>query len=371
MSYSLCLPAWSIGTDCYKEIYKFTHHYGKKVAVIGGKTAMAKAYDLIKEALAGTDMVLSEPIWYGGNATYENVEMLKAMDTVKDAEIIFAIGGGRAVDTCKVVAAQTGKALFTFPTLGSNCAGCTSIAIMYYADGVFKDIYYPERCPIHCFMNSAIVADSPADYLWAGIGDSIAKEYESELAARNKPLSHVPTMGTTIAYAVTGPLKTYGPKAMELIRAKKTGPELDECVLAIVITAGLVSNMTISNDGGKEFFFNASAAHAFYYAATVAPECAEHHTHGELVAFGILVLMALDKNWEKLKEFQEFAYSMGLPLTMEQIDLKEEDLPACVAKAADGSVAEWGKWPYEVTQEMFIQAILDADKCGREFLANK
>ena len=128
MSYSLCLPAWSIGTDCYKEIYKYTHHYGKKVAVIGGKTAMAKAYDLIKEALAGTDMVLSEPIWYGGNATYENVEMLKAMDTVKDAEIIFAIGGGRAVDTCKVVAAQTGKALFTFPTLGSNCAGCTSIA---------------------------------------------------------------------------------------------------------------------------------------------------------------------------------------------------------------------------------------------------
>ena len=369
MSYSLCLPAWSIGEDCYQDIYKFAHPYGKKVVVIGGKTAMEKAYGPITEALAGTDMVLSEPIWYGGNATYENVETLKAMDVVKDAEIIFAVGGGRAVDTCKVVAAQTGKALFTFPTLGSNCAGCTSIAIMYYADGVFKDIYYPERCPIHCFLNSAIVADSPADYLWAGIGDSIAKEYESELAARSKPLSHVPTMGTTIAYAVTGPLKTYGPKAMELIRAKKTGPELDECVLAIVITAGLVSNMTISNDGGKEFFFNASAAHAFYYAATVAPECAEHHTHGELVAFGILVLMALDKQWDNLKKFQEFAYSMKLPLTLKDIDLKPEELPACAAKAADGSVVEWGRWPYEVTEEMFVEAILEADKRGKEFLA--
>ena len=369
MSYSLCLPAWSIGVDCYNEIYKFTHIYGKKVAVIGGKTAMEKAYGPIAEALAGTDMVLSEPIWFGGNATYENVEMLKALDAVKDCDMIFAIGGGRAVDTCKVVAAHLDKALFTFPTLGSNCAGCTAIAIMYYADGVFKDIYYGERCPIHCFMNSAIVADSPADYLWAGIGDSIAKEFESELAARTKPLSHVPTMGTTIAYAVTGPLMNYGPKAMELIRAKQAGPELDECVLAIVITAGLVSNMTISTDGGKEFFFNSSAAHAFYYASTVSPECAEHHTHGELVAFGILVLMALDKQWDNLKAFQKFAYEMKLPLTLKDIDLKPEELPACAVKAADPSVVEWGRWPYEVTQEDFVQAILEADKRGQEFLA--
>lgn len=369
MSYSLCLPAWSIGEDCYREIYRFARHYGRKAVVIGGKTALEKAYDLIAEALRDTDMTLSAPVWYGGNSTYENVEALEALDAVKDAEIIFAVGGGRAVDTCKVVAAHTGKALFTFPTLGSNCAGCTSIAIMYRADGVFRDIYYPSRCPIHCFLNSAIIADSPADYLWAGIGDSIAKEFESELASRGHVTSHVPTMGTTIAHAVTGPLMKYGPKAMELIRAKKTGPELNECVLAIVITAGLVSNMTISNDGGKEFFFNASAAHAFYYAATVAPACAEHHTHGELVAFGILVLMAMDRNYEKLREFQTFAHSMGLPLTMEQIDLKPEDLPACVAKAADGSVIEWGCWPYEISQEDFIRAILDADRCGREFLA--
>ncbi len=369
MSYSLCLPAWSIGEDCYKEIYHFTHIYGKKVAVIGGKIALEKAYGAIKEAVAGTDLELSEPIWYGGQASYENVEMLKAMDVVKEADMIFAVGGGRAVDTCKVISDTMGKALFTFPTLGSNCAGCTAIAIMYYADGVFKDIHYGARCPEHCFMNSAIVADSPAEFLWAGIGDSIAKEFESGLAAREKALSHVPTMGTTIAKACTAPLMNYGPKAMEQIRAKKPGKELDECVLAIVITAGLVSNMTISTDGGKEFFFNSSAAHAFYYAATVSPECAEHHTHGELVAFGILVLMALDKQWDNLKEFQAFAHSMDLPLTLEQIDLKPEELPACAAKAADGSVVEWGRWPYEVTEEMFVEAILEADKRGKEFLA--
>ena len=369
MNNTLFLPAWSIGPDVYNEVYQIVRPRGTKVAVIGGKTAMAKALPALTAALAGTDLVLSEPIWFGGEASYENADMLAAMPEVQNADMIFAIGGGRAVDTCKMTADKLDKPLYTFPTLSSNCAGCTAIAIMYYADGVFKDIYYGERCPIHCFMNSAIVADSPAEFLWAGIGDSIAKEFESELAAREKKLSHVPTMGTTIAKACTAPLMNYGPKAMELIRAKQAGPELDECVLAIVITAGLVSNMTISTDGGKEFFFNSSAAHAFYYASTVSPECAEHHTHGELVAFGILVLMALDKQWDNLKAFQKFAYEMKLPLTLKDIDLKPEELPACAVKAADPSVVEWGRWPYEVTQEDFVQAILEADKRGQEFLA--
>lgn len=369
MSYSLCLPAWSIGEDCYQEIYGFTRMYGTKVAVIGGKTALSKAAGAIAHALEGTDMSLSEPIWYGGNATFENVEMLAGMEAVRDCDMIFAVGGGRAVDTCKVVAARLHKPLFTFLTLASNCAGCTTIAIMYHANGVFREIYYPDHGPIHCFLNSAVIADSPEKFLWAGIGDSIAKEYESELASRGRTLTNTPAMGVMLARSVTKSLKKHGLKAMELIRAKKTGPELDECILAIVITAGLVSAMTISDDEGKSYYYNASAAHVFYYAATAIPQCGKHHIHGELVAYGILVLMAMDRQWEKLKEFQKFAYAMKLPLTMEQIDLTPEDLPACAAKAAGGSVHEWGNWPYQVTEEMFVQAILDADRCGREFLA--
>ena len=40
MSYSLSLPAWSIGADCYNDIYRFASIYGKKAVVIGGKTAL-------------------------------------------------------------------------------------------------------------------------------------------------------------------------------------------------------------------------------------------------------------------------------------------------------------------------------------------
>ena len=69
---TLYLPAWSIGPNCYNEVYDIVRPYGKKVAVIGGKTAMSIAVPELKKVLDGTDLELSEPIWFGGEASYEN-----------------------------------------------------------------------------------------------------------------------------------------------------------------------------------------------------------------------------------------------------------------------------------------------------------
>ena len=67
---TMYLPAWSIGGDCYKEVYEIVRPYGKKVAVIGGHTALSVALPKLKAALAGTDLELSEPIWFGGEASW-------------------------------------------------------------------------------------------------------------------------------------------------------------------------------------------------------------------------------------------------------------------------------------------------------------
>ena len=144
-NYTNCLPAWSVGPDCYEKVYGVVSKFGKSAAVIGGKTALSKAYGPLQEALAGTGFKLSEPVWYGGNSTYENVAMLESQPAVQEADVIFAVGGGRAVDTCKAVAEHLDKPLFTFPTIASNCAACTAIGVFYNADDTFKDYFYPSR----------------------------------------------------------------------------------------------------------------------------------------------------------------------------------------------------------------------------------
>ena len=56
-----------------------------------------------------------------GNSTYGNIEQLIQHESVQKADVLFAVGGGRACDTVKVIGEKLAKPVFTFPTIGSNC----------------------------------------------------------------------------------------------------------------------------------------------------------------------------------------------------------------------------------------------------------
>ena len=364
------LPAWTIGEDCYDRVYEIVTRYGKKAAVIGGKTALSKGYGLLEKALAGTDMELTDPIWFGGEASYENVDRLMAMPEVRDADMIFAFGGGRAIDTGKCTADKLGKPFFTFPTLASNCAPCTALCIMYYPDGSARDNYYPKHCPNHTFIHSGIIADSPAEYFWAGIGDAMSKEFESEFTSRKASeegrILNTPLMGVTVAPCTTTSLIAHGAKAYEQVREKKTGREMEEIAQTIIITTGIVSNLVVGTIQDPPYYFNSSLAHAFYYGTTIC-EGAEKHLHGEVVALGVLVLLTFDGKLEMRDKLIGFYKSIGLPTCMADIELDLKDIDKLTDKAA--TFLEWGKAPlevpYEITKDAFKQAILDTDAAGR------
>lgn len=164
VNYSLYLPSYSIGSDCYKEIPYVTRYFGKTAAVIGGKTAMSKAKQALLDGIDGSDVEILDFIEYGGDSTYENGDALISNSVVREADMIFAVGGGRACDTGKYVADKLDKPLFTFPTVASNCSPVTAISVIYNTDGTFRDYYYPKLAN-HCFINSAVIADSPEHLL--------------------------------------------------------------------------------------------------------------------------------------------------------------------------------------------------------------
>ena len=56
-TYSVYLPNYSVGPDCYEKIPAVTARYGKKVVIIGGKTALSKAQDGILEAVKGLSLI--------------------------------------------------------------------------------------------------------------------------------------------------------------------------------------------------------------------------------------------------------------------------------------------------------------------------
>ena len=81
-------PGYSVGTDAYDDIKEICPSYGKKAAIIGGRHALAAAQDKIIAAAKEAGIETVGPFWYGGEASVENIEMLKPK--VADADMIFA-----------------------------------------------------------------------------------------------------------------------------------------------------------------------------------------------------------------------------------------------------------------------------------------
>ena len=85
---------YSVGESCYNEIPSVCEKYNvKKVVLIGGKRALAAAEPRIREAIQGTDIIITDSIVYGVDSTMTNVHKLTSNPNVQEADVIFAIGG--------------------------------------------------------------------------------------------------------------------------------------------------------------------------------------------------------------------------------------------------------------------------------------
>ena len=113
-------PNYSIGTDAYADIPMVCEKYGTKAVIIGGTHALAAAADLIKEAVADSNIMITGVFEYGGEASREHIDELNSHQEVIDAYMIFACGGGKAIDTCKVLSQESNRPFFTFPTIAST-----------------------------------------------------------------------------------------------------------------------------------------------------------------------------------------------------------------------------------------------------------
>ena len=350
-NYSVIIPSYTVGPEAYSEIPRYCGLYGRTAVVIGGEKAMAAAKEKLLQAVAGSDLSILDFVKYGTEATYEAEAVLEANPTVQAADMIFAVGGGKATDTAKLTALHLNKPFFTFPTIASNCAAASSVAIIYNPDGSFREFVHYLDTSRHVFIDTDIIARAPWEYLWAGIGDTYAKYYEVSISARGEELEHYLALGVTMSRMCMEPLVQYGEKALSDNKDGKASYELEQCALAIIITTGWVS-MLVSRR--HNMLYNGGVAHAMFYSLCGLPGFDETHIHGVVVGFGVLLQLMIDGDEEECEKLKAFNRRIGLPTSFKEIGVTLEELEKVAARLIQDEDVE--HFPYPLTVEMVMEA---------------
>ncbi len=113
------------------------------------------------------------------------------------------------------------------------------------------------------------------------------KEIESTFSARGDQLDYTDGLGIQIGKMCTERLLQYGTQALKDSAANQPSYAIEQVVLDIIVTTGLVSVLVVND-------YNSALAHSFYYGTTVL-EKMEDYLHGASVSYGVLALLQLDQ----------------------------------------------------------------------------
>jgi glycerol-1-phosphate dehydrogenase [NAD(P)+] len=141
-----------------------------RVALVTGVAASAAEARRVADALRarGSEVDVHE----GVDGTIEHADALEADLRVTPPTLVLAVGGGRPIDAAKLAACRADLFFVAAPTLLSHDGMSSPVASLSGPDGVRRSL--AARMPHGVIIDLAVVADTPAEYLRAGIGDLVS-----------------------------------------------------------------------------------------------------------------------------------------------------------------------------------------------------
>lgn len=339
----------------WSEIEKLLTPFGKRTIVSGGTRARASIQDKLFSALeaAGIEYKVNA---FTGESSMNNVEKLVEMCREYMPDFIIGAGGGKALDTAKYAAEICGIPVITIPTIAATCAAASNQIIVYSDEGEYLENVYPKTNPPLVIVDPEVILKAPKKYLISGIYDSLAKWYEGSASL---PGSDNADTFDYMALAVAGMLKENlfrdGKAALDALDAGELTKEFINVVNLNIYTAATVQALGIKA-------VRNGIAHSTQNGLTKLPG-GHHITHGEKVAYGIAVQLAvLNAPASEKAELKGLYDSMGLVSTFNglNLDFTDENIHTVALKAVSDVLMRTK--PFDnITEEMMCQAIREVE----------
>ncbi len=345
------------------ELSRIKNHIGR----LGGpflfimcRYAYINLKDIIRESFRDSGAVLVFEKFNGECSSNEIVRLREIYNT-HSCSVVVGVGGGKALDTAKGVAYYEGGPIISVPTIASTDAPTSAISVTYTENHVFdQNLLLPEN-PLMVLADTEIIVRAPVRFMVAGMGDALSTYIEARANTESGHDNFVGGTSTNTSLALARLcyeiLIRDGIKAKQSAENRVCSPELENIIEANIYLSGV----GFESNG-------LACAHSIYNSLTVLPQC-HHMYHGELVAFGAIVQLVLEKRPDvELREAIHFCTCVGLPVTLSELsesELTRDDIMKVATMACSlGSFMD--SEPFPVTPEMTFEALMTADAMGRK-----
>ncbi|UKO97077.1 iron-containing alcohol dehydrogenase family protein [Nostoc sp. UHCC 0870] len=325
---------------------------GSRPLIVAGNSTLAIVQESLQPILEHQNLHVT-PVSYGADCSEASLKSLRKAAKEHKADVIIGVGGGKALDTAKLVAHQLQLPVATIPTSAATCAAWTALSNVYSEEGAFLYDVGLSRCPDLLILDYDLVKTAPPHTLVAGIGDAIAKWYEASVSSGH--------LEQTLIIAAVQQARVLRDILLQKSAAALENPGSEvwqEVVDATVLLAGVIGGL-----GGAQC--RTVAAHAVHNGLT---HIAGHSSiHGEKVAYGILVQLRLEEMVQgnqlaaaSRQQLLKFYAEIGLPqkladLGLGNITLGELQTAAEISLAPESDIH---RLPFKVALEQLMAAMV-------------
>jgi glycerol dehydrogenase len=253
---------------------------------------------------------------FPGECTEPAVDHLVATVRPWAPEMVIAAGGGKALDTGKLLAEALRIPSVMVPTIAATDAPTSRVAVLYTEEHAQLRVVRLRANPALVLVDTAVIARAPVRFLVAGMGDAIATWPEARTCAATGGRTPVAGRASRAALALAElcyrTVLSHGRQARKDVAAG----QVSDAVEAVVEANTLLSGLGFESGG-------LAAAHSLYAGLSLLP-AGSTYLHGEKVAFGVVVQTVLE-DWPaaERQELLDFYRDVGLPSRLREIGLGE------------------------------------------------
>ena len=351
----MILPAKYVqGEGVLGQLGAHVKQFGERPFVVSGKTSFSKVKARVQASLlaAGVPLVGFDDSVV--ECTHAKINAISMRAEELDVDVVIGCGGGKAVDTGKAVAEKLHVPSISVPSQCATNADGMADAVIFTEDHKFLEDLYLSRPPVLVLVDTEVVARAPPQFLVQGMGDALACAFEKPAYAATQRAKRANELATSAALEVNlrcfQTLMTHGLQAKKDVESGK----ITESVEAVVEAIKLQSGFGFGGGG-------CAAAHAVHNGLTIVPGLARKH--GEIVAFGTLVQMVLEKRpMGEIERVMRWCKSVGLPIRLQDLGrLDRSRLPEAAEKACDPNDS-MASMPFAVSPRMVLDAIDEVER---------